>query len=443
MKTVTVIGMGMTPKDLTAAHLAIIEETDILIGGKRLLDYFDQCAAQKKIIDKNIEGITDFVKQHMARQSIVVLASGDPLFFGIGARLVKALGAENVVFYPNISSVAAAFARLKEPWSNARVVSLHGRNNQDVLLKALEKENVVAVLTDPTNNPARLARRLIQEDFLNFKVAVLESLGSTEERSGWYSLEQATGLTFAEPNLMILKRGAEDLQWQKPLHLGLPDSYYEHQQGLITKSEIRAITLAKLRLLKDHVLWDLGAGSGSISIEACLLVPSGKVFAVEKQTERIQQIEINKARFGVKNLETLPAVLPEGLEGLPRPDRIFIGGGGRDLAKIINAAVAYLRPNGLVVVNTVLMQNVQAATETLRSLDFVTNKVQVQVSRSRQMPWGDRLEAQNPVWIISGIRNVEVGSDWKSEFGMRKSEVAGMRKVENMKLDGKKHKLTY
>jgi precorrin-6Y C5,15-methyltransferase (decarboxylating) len=410
MKTVTIIGMGMGPKDLTAEHTKIIEKADILVGGQRLLDYFDRCAAQKKAVDKNLAGIIDFIKKRMASQSIVVLASGDPLFFGIGARLIKTLGAQNVNFYPNISSVAAAFARIKEPWNNVRVVSLHGRNNEGVLFKALEKENIVAVFTDPKNNPARLAQRLMEEDFINFKMCVFESLGTTEERFNWYSLEGAAGMVFAEPNLAILKRNSEDLKGVKPLYLGMPDNYYHHQQGLITKSEIRAIALSKLRLLKDHVLWDLGAGSGSISIEACLLVSAGKVFAFEKNPERIEQIEINKSRFGVKNLEIVPTVLPEGLEGLPRPDRIFIGGGGRDLGKIITAAVTFLKPDGLVVVNTVLTQNIQTATETLKALEFKTSKVQVQINRSQDMPWGDRLEAQNPVWIISGIRKAEWGS---------------------------------
>ena len=409
MKTVTIIGMGLTPKDLTAEHLKIIEAADILIGGKRLLDYFKQYSAQKKTIDKNLQGVIDFVKNRMASQSIVVLASGDPLFFGIGARLIKALGVENVVIYPNISSVAAAFARIKEPWSNVRVISLHGRNDAGVLLKTMEKENVVAVFTDPKNNPARLAQRLIEEDFISFKMCVLESLGNTEERFNWYSLDRAAGMVFAEPNLVILKRGSIDAKVIKPTYLGMPDTYYDYQQGLITKSEIRAITLSKLRLLENHVLWDLGAGSGSISIEASLLVPSAKVFALEKKPERIQQIEINKIRFGVKNLEVVHAILPEGLEGLPRPDRIFIGGGGRDLEKIINAAVAFLKPDGLVVVNTVLIENLQTATETLMALDFKTSKVQVQISRSQSMPWGDRLEAQNPVWIISGMRTLEWG----------------------------------
>ena len=404
MKTVTIIGMGMGPKDLTAEHYAIIDNADILIGGQRLLDNFDRCIAQKKTIDKNLEGVIDFIKKHMVSKSIVVLASGDPLFFGIGARIIKALDAKNVDIFPNISSVAAAFARIKEPWNNVRVISLHGRDNEGFLLKTLEKENVVAVFTDPKNNPARLAQRLVEEDFINFKMCVLESIGTSEERFAWYDLNRAAGVAFAEPNLVVLKRSLENLNGIKSLHLGLPDNYYDHQQGLITKSEVRAITLAKLRLLEDHILWDLGAGSGSVSIEASLLVPSGKVFALEKNPARIQQIENNKKRFGANNLEIVHTVLPEGLETLPRPDRIFIGGGGRDLKKIIRVAVTFLKPNGLIVVNTVLMQNIQTATETLNALDFMTNKVQVQISRSRPMPWGERLEAQNPVWIISGSR---------------------------------------
>ncbi len=359
---------------------------------------------KKKTIDRHLKDVVDFVKKQMASRSIVVLASGDPLFFGIGAHLIKVLGEENVVIYPNISSVAAAFARIKEPWSNVRVVSLHGRNNEGVIFDALEKENVVAVLTDPKNSPARLARRLIEEEYVTFKMCVLESLGTTAERVNWYRLDRAAEMAFTDPNLVILKRSSKDPENIKALHLGTPDNYYHHQQGLITKSEIRAITLSKLRLLKDHVLWDLGAGSGSISIEASLLVPAGKVFALEKNPQRVRHIEINKGRFEVKNLEVVHAVLPAGLAQLPPPDRIFIGGGGRDLQKIISAAATFLKLDGLIVINTVLMQNVQAATETLETLDFKTSIVQVQISRSRNMPWGDRLEALNPVWIISGFR---------------------------------------
>ena len=149
MKPVAIIGIGLSPEDLTARHWQIIRAADILVGGKRLLDYFKDSTARKKTIDKNIAEAVDFIKDRMATRSIVVLASGDPLFFGIGSILINALGSDNVDIYPNISSIAAAFARIKEPWSKVRVVSLHGRKSESEVFKALDEVNVLAVLTDP------------------------------------------------------------------------------------------------------------------------------------------------------------------------------------------------------------------------------------------------------------------------------------------------------
>jgi precorrin-6Y C5,15-methyltransferase (decarboxylating) len=405
MNPVKIIGVGMGPQDLTDRHLKLIEQADILVGGKRLLDYFKDYTAQKKSIGRNIDDVSNFVKKKMKGHNIVVLASGDPLFFGIGARLLRVLGAENVVIYPNISTVTAAFARIKEPWDDAQIISLHGKKNERQLLKALEKEDKLAVFTDPKKNPAWLASRLIENDKVDFQMCVLEELGSSSERFGWYSLSQAVTMEFSTPNLVVLKRGAKHSDTKAHLYLGVPDSWFAHQKGLITKSEVRAITLSKLRLSTNHIVWDLGAASGSIAIETSLFVKKGKIFAVEKSPERIEQIRRNKKRFNVKNLEVIQSVLPEGLAGLPAPDRIFIGGGGKDLTKIIKTAATYLKPNGIMVINTVLIPNLQVANETLHRLGFQTDIVQVQISRSTDMPWGERLDAQNPVWIISGIRH--------------------------------------
>jgi precorrin-6Y C5,15-methyltransferase (decarboxylating) len=407
---VAIIGMGLSTVDLTARHLQIIESADILVGGRRLLDCFKATSAQKQPIDKNIAKAVDFIKDRMATQSIVVLASGDPLFFGIGSILIKALGPENVVIYPNISSVAAAFARIKEPWSQVRVVSLHGRKNDDELLKALNEGNTVAVFTDPTNNPAQIAKVLIAADLVHIKMCVLESLGSGSERFDWYYLDQAAEMTFSEPNLLILKRTSNGRGLKKTPHLGIPDHLFVHEKGLITKSEIRAISLAKLQLMPGHILWDLGAGSGSLSIEASLLVGDGSVIAVEKNRQRIDHIKYNLNQFEITNVDVVEAVLPAGLADLTQPDRIFIGGGGRNLKKIIKEAASYLSASGIIVINTVLIPNVAAATETLETLGFKTSTVQVQVSYSRKMPWAERLDAQNPVWIVSGSRNAECGS---------------------------------
>jgi len=404
MKAVSIIGMGMGPEDLTARHKAIIERADILVGGRRHLEQFNDIPAQKKPIGKDINGIIEFVRAQSKLQKIVVLASGDPLFYGIGARMADALGARRVRIYPNISSVAAAFARIKEPWDDAAIISLHGRKNDDRLFSAMEGENKIAVFTDPKKNPAWLAARLIEKEFLNFKMCVLEALGNDSERFDWYPLPEAAKMKFAEPNMVVLKRSPLESKPNKKLHLGAPDTWYDHRGGLITKSEIRAIALSKLRLEPHHTLWDLGAGSGSISIEAALFIKKGKILAVEQNPVRIEHIKNNKKQFNVGNLKVVQAELPEGLSRLPRPDRIFIGGGGNDLKAIVTAGAKYLKPAGRLVINTVLIPNLQMAMATLNQLKFETEVIQVQINRSRQMPWAERFEAQNPVWIISGFR---------------------------------------
>jgi precorrin-6Y C5,15-methyltransferase (decarboxylating) len=409
MNPVTIIGMGMAIEDLTARHLEIIDQADILVGGKRLLDLFKASRARKKVIGKDIDGVVSFVRQEMKKKHVVVLASGDPLFFGIGRRMLDAIGAKNTRIYPNVSSVSAAFARLKEAWDDVRVISLHGRDNERRLFKALEEENKIAVFTDPKNNPARLAARLIEKQFLNYKICVLEALGSVSEKFNWYTLPEAARMKFSDPNMVVLKRSPISPELKKRLYLGAPDSWYDHQKGLITKPEIRAITLSKLRLASDHILWDLGAGSGSVAAEASLLIKNGKIFAVEKNSARITHIKNNKKRFDIGNLKAIQAELPQGLEELPRPDRIFIGGGGKQLKSIITAAAQYLKPKGVMVINTVLIPNVETARATLEKLDFETEVIQAQINRSRKMPWAERLEAQNPVWIVTGMRISECG----------------------------------
>ncbi len=404
MNPVNIIGLGMGPQDLTEGHLKMIERADVLVGGKRLLDFFKDSKAQKKSIGKDIEAVVKFVQKKMKAHHVVVLASGDPLFYGIGATLTKALGTEKVIIHPNISTVSAAFSRIKEPWSDVRIVSLHGKKNKRKLLNVLEKEDCVAVLTDPRQNPAWLAQLLLDKHLPDFQICVLENLGAAGERFKWYSLREAAALEFATPNLAVLKRGAVNYEFKKQTHLGMPDGWFAHQAGLITKSEVRAVSLSKLQLLPNHTLWDLGAGSGAVSIEASVILKKGRIFAIEKNPQRIELIEENMQRFKVKNLKIRKAVLPQGLDDLPVPDRVFIGGGGKELGRIIKAVAAVLKENGIIVINTVLIPSLEIAEKTLSQLGYDTEIIQIQINRGSDMPWGQRLEAQNPVWIVKGFR---------------------------------------
>lgn len=402
---VIVIGTGLSADDLTAKHQDIIAGADILIGGRRHLACFKDHPGMQKEITRDIPELTDFIRRRFRTHQIVVLASGDPLLFGIGSVIIDALGPDHVEIHPNISSVAAAFSRIKEPWQEARIISMHGKKAESSLIAAVAESPLVAVLTDPTRNPAWIAALLLRHQLHRITICVLEQLGTASEKISRHSPEEAAKMTFSEPNVVVLKQISGLPSVSSGLHLGMPDDAYDHENGLITKAEIRAISLAKLTLLPHHVLWDLGAGSGSIGIEASLLIPRGSIVAIEKHPERIRNIKHNRLQYGVRNMEIRQAVLPDGLEALPAPDRIFIGGGGRNLETIIRSAAGYLKPDGIIVVNTVLMDNLTAALTTLKELDFSTETTQVQASRGKDMPWSQRFEAQNPVWIIRGIRN--------------------------------------
>jgi precorrin-6Y C5,15-methyltransferase (decarboxylating) len=165
---------------------------------------------------------------------------------------------------------------------------------------------------------------------------------------------------------------------------------------------VRAVTLARLMLGQGMTLWDLGAGSGAVGIEASLLIGDGRIVALEKKPERVAQIRANAIDFGVYNHAVIQAELPDGLAGLPAPDRIFIGGGGQDLTAIVREAGRYLQPGGIVVVNTVLLDNLGRITATMEEIGLAVDVIQMQVNHSRPMPWSARMEARNPVWIIQG-----------------------------------------
>ncbi|RUA03174.1 MAG: bifunctional cobalt-precorrin-7 (C(5))-methyltransferase/cobalt-precorrin-6B (C(15))-methyltransferase [Deltaproteobacteria bacterium] len=398
MNKVVVIGMGLSPGDLTAAHLDLIRSADILMGGRRHLDGFESLAVQKEVITGRIDDAITFIRRHMEQKRIVVLASGDPLFFGIGARISSELGADRVTIRPNITSVAAAFARINLPWSESRIVSLHGRDRKWAVLDALKEGVPVAVLTDHRHTPGWLAGWLRDRGVFDVKLAVFEQLGMPEEVFGWYGLAEAIERRFARPNVVILKPDRPRVNpW-----LGMEDDLFDREKGLITKAEVRAVTLSKLALRPGQTFWDLGAGSGSVGIEAAVLLGEGRIVAVEQKSSRVAQIRANARRQGVFNLDVVQARLPDGLDGLPGPDRIFIGGGGKNLTAIIAAAAGYLPAGGVMVTNTILLDNLTASIDALEAAGFETGVTQVQISNSKSMPYSRRFEPQNPVWIITG-----------------------------------------
>ena len=412
MIAVQVVGLGMSPDDLTPRALKVIREAQVLVGGRRLLSYFPDHPAQKIPLGKDVEGALGQLPALAADLRVVVLASGDPNFYGVGPLVLKLLGPEQVVVHPNITAVQAACARLKMAWQDASVVSLHGRSFQPLAASLSRGPDRVLVYTDPEHTPGAIARWLLARGQEEARLCVLEDLGQATERLTWLSPREALEQEFSPLNLVVILPGArQHPQAATPseagglghLHLGLPEEALARQGGLITKAEVRAVVLAKLALTPGLTLWDLGAGCGSVSLEASLLLPGGRIIAVEQDQDRAAQIRANREKFGVTNLEVVWGRAPACLADLPVPHRVFIGGGGRDLGVILPAVLGRLEPgDGRVVLTATLLNTLERARGVLAAAGWQMEVTLLQVSRSRPLADGAYMQAQNPVWIVSG-----------------------------------------
>jgi precorrin-6Y C5,15-methyltransferase (decarboxylating) len=328
------------------------------------------------------------------------LASGDPGFFGIVRSLLRVIDRKNLVVLPAPSSVSLAFARIGLPWDDATVVSAHGRPLADAI-GAIRVARKVAVLTSPESPPEAVGEALVAARAAVDVVAVCSRLGHPDESVTMVGLDDLASGAWDPLSVVILlgPAGRRIAGWggaaedAKPLAWGLPDDAYGHRDGMITKSEVRAVALGKLALPPTGVLWDVGAGSGSVAVECASLSPGLVVFAIEERSDDIARISENASRFGV-GVTAVHGHVPEACEGLPDPDRVFVGGGG---LAALDVALARLRPRGCIVATFAALDRAAEAADRLGNL------VQVGVSRAKTLPDGGvRLAAENPVFVAWG-----------------------------------------
>lgn len=403
MPPVQVIGLGMSPADLSPSMLALIQQADVLAGGRRHLAYFPDFAGRKIVLGKNLAEALADIAAAAAEQHVVVLASGDPNFYGIGPKLTALLGPQRVIIHPNITAVQMASAILGLAWEDAAVVSLHGRDLTP-LRQVLGRREKIFIYTGSGAEPAAIARLLLELEWPDYRFCVLENLGQSAQRVLWLSPAEAAAREFAPLNLVVL---LADSRPASRLCLGLPEEALAHEAGLITKSEIRAVVLAKLRLQPEEILWDIGAGSGAVGLEAALLQPDMLVYAVERVPARAAQIRANRSKLRVANLEVIAGEAPTCLADLPAPHRVFIGGGGAQLPAILTEVRRRLQPGGRVVLTATLLATLTAATNLLAAWNWASEICQLQVSVSRPLAGSCYLQARNPVWIVSAAAQEE------------------------------------
>ncbi len=394
MANITVVGIT----DAGAASLlpeaqAAVAEARLLCGGERHLAFFPEHAAERVIIKGGLEQL--YLRLEREERLTVVLASGDPDWYGIGPLLAERLGQKRVRILPNLSAVQLACARLGIAWQDAVFLSAHGRSLEGILPQALYAPKAV-VLTDNANTPAAIAQALLDAGDTNTRADVFEHLGGPKERHVSCLAAEMVNQEFAPLNLLVLTRTAK---WRLPL--GLPDDLFAHQRGQITKAEVRAVSVSKLALHADAVVWDIGAGCGSVSIEVAGLASCGHVYAVERNAEQQDYLALNQRRFGAGNVTIVTGEAPDALAGLPEPDAVFIGGSGGHLDEVLNATTRALKPGGRVVLNLVGLEHVSRAFERLQTDGWSPEVTQLSVARSTSTAGITRLAALNPVFVIA------------------------------------------
>jgi precorrin-6Y C5,15-methyltransferase (decarboxylating) len=406
-KTITVVGMGMSPEDLSEKALSVIKKADILIGGKRHLGCFSTLPVQKIPIYKNLKEILKIITASAKKnKKVVVLASGDPGYHGIAHYLVTHLGKQRITILPNITTFQAAFAKIKENWDDAFLLSLHGKPIPR-MASLLKKHRKMGLLTDHKNTPGRIAKSVLTEDasLKNTPVFILEKLGTQEEKIHKYLLKNVVKKTFASLNVMIFISPSGDERAGEGTRLGIPDNLFSRQGELITKNDIRVLTLAKLNLPKQGVFWDIGSGSGSVAIEAAGLSPELEIVAIEKYEKRIDDIRKNIRKFHAEG--TITPILgeaPQILKKLPKPHRIFVGGTEGALLAVLRYCRRALLPSGKIVINAATIETVNETMAFFDKIGWPSEVTLLNISRMKKIGNRGRLQPLNPVFVIEGSK---------------------------------------
>ena len=412
---------------LTPAVLAHLQSADLVIGAERTLALFESvlpAQAERRDMGGQLTGVPVWIAQaREAGRSVVVLATGDPLCHGIASFLVGKLGLSACEILPNVSTLQWAYARLGLTWQEAKICSVHSKDAGEwspgatpehglyALLQAVRSHDLLAVLTSPDNTPARIARMLVSEDLGEaFRLSVItrifhvEQGEPKEEIIGPLPASQCVALACAEPNVVILQRCQPP---SREILFGLEDSAFlqrKPDKGLITKREVRAVSLARMQLRANSIVWDIGAGSGSVGLETARLCPQGHVYAIEKNVDDAAIALQNRQRLSITNYTLINDKAPAGMNGWPAPDAIFIGGSGGELDELIRIGLQRLKQDGWLIMNFVTFENLNVALATLGELGATWDVTQLQASRSQPILHMHRLQAENPVWVVSAQR---------------------------------------
>lgn len=394
---VTLIGMGSgQPENLTLQGLAALRQADLILGARRLLAVLPAGCTENRAAAYRPDEVAELLQTSGAENAVLVYSGDTGFYSGASSMMEKleALGVRARVL-PGLSSIQLLAAALGRPWQGWNLVSAHGRTC-DPVAECMQGRPTF-FLTGGSEDPATLCAQLAAEGFGDVHGVVGQCLGTPEEKLFRGSVKELAAGRFNSLSVLLVE-AAEVLPRRAP---GLPDEAFERGDVPMTKQEVRAAVLAKLAVRPEDILWDVGAGTGSVSVELALAAPRGRVYAVECRPEGCALIKANREKFRTRNLVLVEGLAPAALSDLPAPDAVFIGGSKGSLAAIVDAALDK-NPDARICVSAIALESLSAAVAALTAKGRTVQVSQIAVSRAKAVGGLHLMMAQNPIYLITG-----------------------------------------
>ena len=394
---VTLIGMGSgQPENLTLQGLAALRQADLILGARRLLAVLPAGCTENRAAAYRPDEVAELLQASGAENAVLVYSGDTGFYSGASSMMEKleALGVRARVL-PGLSSIQLLAAALGRPWQGWNLVSAHGRTC-DPVAECMQGRPTF-FLTGGSEDPATLCAQLAAEGFGDVQGVVGQCLGTPEEKLFRGSVKELAAGRFNSLSVLLVE-AAEVLPRRAP---GLPDEAFERGDVPMTKQEVRAAVLAKLAVCPEDILWDVGAGTGSVSVELALAAPRGRAYAVECRPEGCALIKANREKFRTRNLVLVEGLAPDALSDLPAPDAVFIGGSKGSLAAIVDAALDK-NPDARICVSAIALETLSAAVAALTAKGRTVQVSQIAVSRAKAVGGLHLMMAQNPIYLITG-----------------------------------------
>ena len=398
---ITLVGMGAgTPETLTVQGLSALRKADLILGAKRLLEQLPEGYTQNRKAVYQADAILNAIEENGAKEP-VILYSGDTGFYSGAAGLLPMLRAFGIScrVLPGLSSVQLLAAAVGRPWQDWKLVSAHGCECDPVAECLTAEGEPVFFLTGGTETPTTLCEALTAAGLGDAHALVGENLGRADEKILFGTAQEFAGKSFASLSVLLV----EHILQPPRRCVGFPDEAFIRGEVPMTKQEVRAAALAKLAVKPDETLWDVGAGTGSVSVELALAASKGRVYAIECEPDACELIRKNREKFAAYNLILVEGKAPWALETLPAPDAVFIGGTKGGMEKIIEL-ILQRNSNARICISAIALETLSAAIAALTEHGLSVEVTQLAVSRTKPAGKLHLLMANNPIFLITGER---------------------------------------